>query len=194
LALPGFLMFGSAQAALIGGLNIDKFAATLDAVAPMSAAPEVALTGGTLSFVSTDQSVDTFVNLPGGATNSSIVLTLGFASGDLANGTGNDLVLFEIGAPDSFSLAINGGVAQTIATLDTTFTITGGLQLNAAIIDLTAFGLADGDPVSSIDVGLTKGGASFALAGTLTAVPVPAAVWLFGSGLLGFAGVARRRK
>jgi len=31
-------------------------------------------------------------------------------------------------------------------------------------------------------------------AGTLTVVPVPAAVWLFGSGLLGLAGVARRRK
>jgi len=31
-------------------------------------------------------------------------------------------------------------------------------------------------------------------AGTVSAVPVPAAVWLFGSGLLGLAGVARRRK
>jgi len=29
---------------------------------------------------------------------------------------------------------------------------------------------------------------------TVTGVPVPAAVWLFGSGLLGLAGVARRRK
>jgi len=29
---------------------------------------------------------------------------------------------------------------------------------------------------------------------TLTPVPVPAAVWLFGSGLLGLAGVARRKK
>jgi len=29
---------------------------------------------------------------------------------------------------------------------------------------------------------------------TLTAVPVPAAAWLFGSGLLGLAGTARRRK
>ena len=29
--------------------------------------------------------------------------------------------------------------------------------------------------------------------GTLTAVPLPAAVWLFGSGLLGLIGVARRR-
>ncbi|MBI3188891.1 MAG: VPLPA-CTERM sorting domain-containing protein [Gammaproteobacteria bacterium] len=31
------------------------------------------------------------------------------------------------------------------------------------------------------------------LVGTVTAVPVPAAAWLFGSGLLGLAGVARRR-
>ena len=30
--------------------------------------------------------------------------------------------------------------------------------------------------------------------GTVSAVPVPAAVWLFGSGLIGLAGVARRRK
>ena len=31
------------------------------------------------------------------------------------------------------------------------------------------------------------------LTATATAVPVPAAVWLFGSGLLGLVGVARRR-
>lgn len=36
--------------------------------------------------------------------------------------------------------------------------------------------------------------ASFNLTGTLTPVPIPAAVWLFGSGLLGLVGIARRRK
>ncbi|MGB5409060.1 MAG: VPLPA-CTERM sorting domain-containing protein, partial [Thiogranum sp.] len=30
--------------------------------------------------------------------------------------------------------------------------------------------------------------------GSVTVVPVPAAVWLFGSGLLGLVGVARRRR
>lgn len=32
------------------------------------------------------------------------------------------------------------------------------------------------------------------LTGTVTAVPVPAAVWMFGSGLLGLVGIARRKK
>lgn len=36
--------------------------------------------------------------------------------------------------------------------------------------------------------------ANFNLHGTLTPVPVPAAVWLFGSGLLGLVGIARRKK
>jgi hypothetical protein len=35
---------------------------------------------------------------------------------------------------------------------------------------------------------------NFNLHGNMTVVPVPAAVWLFGSGLLGLAGVARRKK
>ena len=38
------------------------------------------------------------------------------------------------------------------------------------------------------------GGAMYWDSASLTQVPVPAAVWLFGSGLLGLVGVARRRK
>lgn len=46
-----------------------------------------------------------------------------------------------------------------------------------------------------IDV-VTPGGSYSSLSGQsyLTGVPVPAAVWLFGSGLLGLAGVARRKR
>ena len=35
---------------------------------------------------------------------------------------------------------------------------------------------------------------TFAFEGSVSAVPVPAAVWLFGSGFLGLVGVARRKK
>jgi hypothetical protein len=38
------------------------------------------------------------------------------------------------------------------------------------------------------------GNATVSLSGTATLVPVPAALWLLGSGLLGLAGVARRRR
>lgn len=34
---------------------------------------------------------------------------------------------------------------------------------------------------------------AFQVGGTVSAVPVPAAVWLFGSGLIGLAGIARRK-
>ena len=36
--------------------------------------------------------------------------------------------------------------------------------------------------------------AAWDITGNVSAIPVPAAVWLFGSGLVGLAGVARRRK
>jgi hypothetical protein len=36
--------------------------------------------------------------------------------------------------------------------------------------------------------------AAFVFAGTANAVPLPAAVWLFGSGLIGLVGIARRKK
>jgi len=46
-----------------------------------------------------------------------------------------------------------------------------------------------GDPSGFGDVSY-----ALRLTGTVSAVPVPAAVWLFGSGLVGLAGIARRRK
>ena len=67
--------------------------------------------------------------------------------------------------------------------------------------DVTATGNAAGDTgaVSVVYTTITAASGDFpgfhpAFNGSLTKVPVPAAVWLFGSGLVGLVGVARRRR
>ena len=54
-----------------------------------------------------------------------------------------------------------------------------------------------GDTCTGVGTPMVSGpfpGQAPAFNGVVSAVPVPAAVWLFGSGLIGLAGVARRRK
>ncbi|MES0328004.1 MAG: VPLPA-CTERM sorting domain-containing protein [Gammaproteobacteria bacterium] len=62
-----------------------------------------------------------------------------------------------------------------------------GLQLQN---NLSAYTSADGD-IAWIEKKITGGSIDFSVATTV--IPVPAAVWLFGSGLLGLAGMARRK-
>ena len=58
-----------------------------------------------------------------------------------------------------------------------------------------AFALTWTNPFSIlVGSNFINGTASVSLNGTATLVPVPAALWLLGSGLLGLAGIARRRK
>ncbi|HYQ73071.1 MAG TPA: VPLPA-CTERM sorting domain-containing protein, partial [Gammaproteobacteria bacterium] len=79
------------------------------------------------------------------------------------------------------SLANTGGSSPAELITQATMMIVWGSLDSAAItqIDFVVNGVANMDTI--ID--------------NITAVvPVPAAVWLFGSGLLGLAGVARRRK
>ena len=62
-----------------------------------------------------------------------------------------------------------------------------GNSANIATLD------GDGIPgISLIDGSFV--GFSHAVNGALTSVPVPAAVWLFGSGLVGLIGIAKRKK
>jgi hypothetical protein len=65
-------------------------------------------------------------------------------------------------------------------------------------IDLADFNYLGTNPVDIIRLGIDSGSAVPALVGgyhsTAAVVPVPAAAWLFGSGLLGLVGVARRKK
>ena len=79
---------------------------------------------------------------------------------------------------DTFFTAPTGNM--TIATINLTALMEGSSQLvilNSAFFD---------DGTDQLNPTL--------LPGTVSSVPVPAAVWLFGSGLLGLLGIARRKK
>jgi len=82
------------------------------------------------------------------------------------------------------------GVAQMVCAIDCSNGDSYTLDYSATL-NLNAWFASPGfdvvTPAITVDYALH-------LEGTVSAVPVPAAVWLFGSGLLGLAGVARRRR
>jgi len=136
------------------------------------------------------------------------VLTLSavnLASGLQADGTGTGGTYEWI----SFAASSSPGVFDVAAfytdsaLLGDPFPVTGStfdfLSLNFTVIaapavnpsDVTIFNSVNGvwqDPLGDI-TGVVFGDATV----TVNAVPVPAAVWLFGSGLIGLVGIARRR-
>jgi len=125
---------------------------------------------------------------------------LGFTDNVVVNGPGNDLRLFEIGTPDDFGISLTiAGATQTVNSAATGFNQGGGFGINVANVDLSAFGIAAGDSISSIVVRLGFPFAGTSLSPTLgavvalnsapTAVPEPGTISLLGFGL---AAVARR--
>jgi len=120
------------------------------------------------------------------------------------SGTGDEYVSFAAGSGNSLSFDA-GSVSFT--QVDDVDYVTGlGPNLNffngafSGFDFLAEFGLTGS--FSSVDLLFDAGDDSFYTAYitgtwtsyTVSAVPVPAAVWLFGSGLLGLVGVARRRR
>lgn len=126
---------------------------------------------------------------------------------NIVDGAGNDLKLFFVGAnghnfdvtigsiTKSFSLAPN---ANTTGSFDPAYPTTDPVIELA--LDLGSFaGLADTSFSQirlTIGDGFTSSSAVPSFVGTynVSTVPVPAAVWLFGSGLVGLVSVARRSK
>ena len=96
---------------------------------------------------------------------------VGTLNADASNCTGT-------GTAFAVSLTCNGLGANFYGPLDAGGAIVAGQQAWAVLT-----------PVSPADVVFAP-----TLTATTPAVPVPAAAWLFGSGLLGLAGTARRRR
>ena len=123
----------------------------------------------------------------------------GLTTGDTISGVGalaaTDGFLF--GAKASYTLPL-GPSPMVTTTFDTTTIGGAGLGTNpSGTLPLTDDGIGGSPMVAGPFPGFN---ANFDFTSvtitsyTPTAIPVPAAVWLFGSGLLGLVGVARRKK
>jgi len=112
------------------------------------------------------------------------------------------------GDPNSATSEWFFNLADNSANLDSQnggFTVFGrvignGMDVVDAIAALPVWDATGGNPSSPFGdlplIGYTSGpvtGANLAMVTNVSAVPVPAAAWLFGSGLLGLIGVARRQ-
>jgi len=182
------LAFGSAHAVTVGGFTFSDNAFA-DSVNGMSGT----FNSNTTSFITaiTDLNEDTYV----AAAGASSFMEIGFTDNNLVNDTGGDLVIFELGTLNNVSVALSlGGPSMSFPVIDTGFNSGLGFTLNAAVIDLTDLGVADAAILSSIVIGGANASIGLVGANPASVVPVPAAVWLFGSGLLGLAGVARRKR
>lgn len=163
----------------------------------------------------TDVNVSTF--LAATQNSGSVSLDLGFSQTSAINGDGDDLAFFFLWdqTANNANISINGttqqltfsdvfddaGVAQVATTVNWNGTINSNVKIVAASIDLSDFGLSLGAALNSpVALDLTSS-TSAAMALSLTAalnsstspVPIPAAIWLFGTGLIALTGIARRK-
>lgn len=169
----------------------------------------------------TDNKAYTFVSTADfdGYRNSTLGLGFSASQGDVVNGAGTDLALFFLSdqTGNSADVIINGitqslifsnvydsgGIQQVVDGVVSNGTTFNNVLLQVAEVNLDDFGIGAGGMLGSggFDVALHQGtgnsvAVSLALVGAtnVTVVPVPAAVWLFGSGLVGLAGIARRKR
>lgn len=165
---------------------------------PTNAAVITDLSAGTSTLGVSDLSAGTSTLGGGPGAN---YIDLGFDA-DLVNGDGNDLKLFFVGGKrHNFDVTI-GNITKhyDLGILDGdtgSDDLAYGDPILAQAIDLDSFVGLTGDSFSQIRLtigdGYTLDSAVPSFVGAYNVVPVPAAVWLFGSGLLGLMGVARRR-
>jgi hypothetical protein len=184
---------------------------------------DLALANGSASGTAqqTSQVSTTFISASGATTASVEVIAaidpLTFTFAD-AHADTSLLVDFEVTTPQLFNLSgavslfnpseINGGIASvSLRSQD------GSLIFGTDIFDFQPtpltipfdhsgmllpdiYTLSAGTVIgaSAFFATLESGTADFSLDFKVTAVPIPAAAWLFGSGLLGLIGIARRKK
>lgn len=140
------------------------------------------------------------MGITGNYTANSTTLTLNTATG--TSGT-DDLSTVMFGTPGTI---VNGVISyDPFAPVFDVLQI-GGWQLDLSTLTIdpnstteklklngTGWLFGDSGEVAATWTFSANSASSYSMSVTATVVPVPAAVWLFGSGLLGLVGIARRR-
>ena len=149
--------------------------------------------GGPMASVLTDTNAATYAF----SFSSAATLSLGWAGRMATNGAGADIDLYELGTPDSLSVTINS-ITKTYLS-QATGSLIGGYALNRIGVDLADFGIASGAGVDALTIGMsinagTVPSLSFVAGNYVAAVPEVSTVAMMGLGLLGLAGVTRRRR
>lgn len=169
----------SNQQITIAGFTFDANAAAdeitlLPGAAPNPTAP--ACSGVNLTGLTLQQRVNAVLTdaNPASSVGDGVVVGAAFTDNVIVNGTGADLVVFELGAPEAFSLSVYnhslGAFTQaiTFTPVPTGYVDCRNLAINAAQIDLTLFGIAPGASVSLVRIdnlfvaGVTSSGSEIA--------------------------------
>jgi len=185
-------VMGASATTTVGGIN---FADNAFADAVYYSFGSFSTSGGSVSQVLTDTDPGTyaFSFTPGAS------VLLGFTDNNVFNGAGADLAIFELGIADSVKVSF-GTQTLSFQTVATGYSA-GGFALNVALVDFSAFGIANGANLQYQSIGLDSvapGGTvpSLSLVGALhvTAVPEPETYAMLLAGLGAIGAMVRRRK
>lgn len=203
------LMSGQTLAASI---SIGPYVMETDA-----AATSATFTGSVFENVSDaiiDGTIDTYIK----GTSGDAAVDLGFENIALSNQVGDDLALFFITAQNSVSLDINGtnlsytssqlfvnpadpfidiGEKYLVENVLLTDGSTGIFDLSVIFVDLNDFGIGLDQSIANISIDIGNGDSFMTYAVGLNdsvVVPLPAAFFLFLSGLTSLGLIGRRRK
>jgi hypothetical protein len=123
------------------------------------------------------------------------ILEVAFTDNAVVNHSGNDLAIFELfGSVEFGNITINSITSSLSGISLGSIPIPGtsfSNFVNVAKVDLSDFGIGLGDSISSLSLAVTGSSSEYAAFGAI--IPIPAAAWLFGSGLLGLIGIARKK-